>query len=293
MKILAFGEVLFDVYPTSEQLGGAPFNFCAHLSKLGANGYMLSAVGNDRRGKAVLEATNRFSVDSRYVSVHSALPTGICQVSYQNGEPCYDLSMRSAYDEIPLPVESAVQKEAFDVFYFGTLAQRDEVSRRTLHGLLETVDFPTVFFDMNLRQQYYSEEMVKEGLLFSDIIKVNREEYAYVKKILNAEEKADAEFLKELCQTYKIRTVILTLDKDGATVYDTARGLFHQDCDETQLVSAVGAGDSFCACFLYHYLGGASIETALRKATALAGYVVSVEEAIPEYPKELEEILRA
>lgn len=281
MKALAFGEILFDCYPTARKIGGAPFNFCAHLAKLGADCALYGAVGDDELGKEAVSFAEQYGVDTRYLAKHPTLPTGVCRVTYQEGEPCYDLGGFFSYDSIAFQPRAA--EEPYDVFYFGTLALRNEISRKTCEILLEQGKFDTRFFDMNLRQHYYSDELVKWGLSVCNMVKMNRDEYFLVKKISSVTAEEDRLALQEICRIYNIKTAILTLDVDGACVWDEADGFFRVRAQTTRFVSAVGAGDSFCACFLYHYQQGISLPVCLKKASILAGYVVSFEEAIPDY----------
>lgn len=290
MNILSFGEILFDCYPTARKIGGAPLNFSAHLAKLGALVSLYSAVGEDALGQEAISIAKNMGVDTRYLQTVSSFPTGVCNVSYQGKDPAYDLSQISSYDKIALLPE--IFEKTFDLFYFGTLASRDETSENTLKALLGKGKFKQVFFDINLRQHYYSEELVKQGLTCSHIIKMNREEFQYVKKISRITDEDNQTALQKVCERYSVYTAILTLDKDGAVVWDTKQGFFTAPAKESEFVSAVGAGDSFCACFLYHRLKGAAIPHALEKASILSSYVVSCEEAVPAYPHWLKEILR-
>ncbi len=285
MKILAFGEILFDVdvAKNEEILGGAPMNFCSHLSKLGAEGYMFSSVGGDELGKRALMSAEEFNVNTKYV-FESDYPTGICRVTYSGHEPDYDLSMVSAYDNIEVGEEeiSEIEKENFQVFYLGTLAQRNEKSRGSLVKILEKVKFLTVFYDMNLRQNYYTKEIIEQSLYFTDILKINRDEFAFLK------ENGFACSVEDLSQKYNIEKILLTLDKDGALLYDGKTGETLKTAGvKTEAVSSVGAGDSMCACFLYNYLKGEDLQTCLDRANTMAAFVVSRKEAIPEYTKEL------
>lgn len=290
MKILAFGEILFDVDTAKNEsvLGGAPMNFCSHLAKLGADGYMLSAVGDDESGREALGYADKFGVKRDYVFISSE-PTGKCFIKYNNGEPSYDLSMVSAYDHIGITDEiiNKIKSEKFDVFYMGTLAQRNHTSFSSLNKLLSEADFPIVFYDMNLRQNYHTREIIEKSLGACNILKINREEYDFLIKQGYAADK------EELAEKYDIDIVLLTLDKDGAEVYGKKikESIFAEGI-KTEVVSTVGAGDSMCACFLYNLLNGKDAETAIRRANILASYVVSHKEAIPEYTKELLEKIR-
>ncbi len=285
MKILAFGEILFDVDTAKGEsvLGGAPMNFCSHLTKLGAEGYMLSAVGDDELGKTALSMADAFGVKKDFVSI-SEKPTGKCMITYRNGEPSYDLSMMSAYDYIELTDETVqkVADENFDVFYLGTLAQRNEESFASLMKLLSQVKFPTVFYDMNLRQNYYTRQIIEKSLLACNMLKINREEYDF---LVTEGFAADD---KELAEKYDIDIILLTLDKDGARLSGKkVKEEIAVSGIDSQVVSTVGAGDSMCAAFLYNYLRTGDMKASLEKANILASFVVSHKEAIPEYTEEL------
>ena len=286
MKILAFGEILFDVDIAENKsiLGGAPMNFCSHLSKLGAEGYMLSSVGDDELGRIALESAEKFNVNTKYVNINKEYQTGVCRVTYNGAEPDYDLSMISAYDNIEVTDEmlDEMKKEMFDVFYIGTLAQREAVSYGSLKKVLENIGFPVVFYDMNLRQHYYTNEIITNSLHVTDILKINRDEFAFLK------ENGFCKSVEDLSGKYNIEKILLTLDSEGAELYDQktdkvykAKGLSVNE------VSSVGAGDSMCACFLYNYLKGENLQTCLERANIMASFVVSCKEAIPEYTEEI------
>jgi len=291
MKVLAFGEILFDCYPTAQKIGGAPFNFCAHLAKLGDTSTLYSAVGDDELGERALSFAKKYGVDTRYLAKHPTLPTGVCKVTYQNEEPCYDLSGSFSYDSIPF--DASVLSEAYDVFYFGTLALRSEESRKTWKKLLSQGQFQHRFFDVNLRQHYYTDDLIKQGLFACNTVKMNREEFFLVKAISSVTEREPALALEKICQIYNIQTVILTLDSQGACLWDEKQGFFTVPAQKTDFVSAVGAGDSFCACFLHHVMRGHPLPVCLEKASQLAGFVVSCEAAIPAYSPGFLEKLRS
>lgn len=283
MKALAFGEILFDIYPDARKLGGAPINFSAHLASLDCESYIISAVGNDLYGKEAIESIQALNVKTEYISVNEH-STGVCNVTYKNNEPKYDLSCTSAYDYIKCENINRLNEQKFDVFYFGTLAQRSKKSAETLSSVLNAVKFKHIFFDLNLRQHYYNTEMVLEGLKIADIVKVNRNEFEKIKEILNYQGE-NKEFIINFCMEYNIEILLLTLDKEGAVVYDG--NFYYEPCSDCEFVSAVGAGDSFSACFLKNYVSGEPIEKCLRRANILAGYVVGFETAIPPYSEEL------
>ena len=279
MKVLSFGEILFDCYPTKETIGGAPFNVSTYLAALGWDSFLYSAIGQDERGKNAKEVLAKHKVQSDFLQENPNLPTGICRITYRNKEPIYDLSQYSAYDAII--EQNDVYADSFDALYFGTLAQRNETSRKTLQKLIQKGQYDTVFFDMNLRQNYYHASQIEKDLKMASIVKVNREEFSYVKQLALCPDTDIQEECKTICQRYDIATLLVTLDKDGAACYDSHYGFTAVRAVKSKFVSAVGAGDSFSACFLHHFKQGKSPQAAMKKAGLLASYVISARETIP------------
>lgn len=278
VKIAVFGEILWDIFGEEKTIGGAPFNFAAHASRLGAEVGLVSAVGRDELGDAAVTAAKGFGVDTENIARVDA-PTGYCRVTLSDGKPSYELVRGVAYDMIP-PPEGEI---AADAFYFGTLAARSGVSASTLSSLLDG-DYREIFFDINIRQNYYTEELIDASLRRATIFKLSREEMG-VLGFGNDE----VDLCRKVSERYaNLRLVILTLDRDGALVYETATGLIYRSPKPTSpAVSTVGAGDSFSACFLVNYLRGTGIEDSLRRATALSDYVVTQLGAVPDYPAAL------
>lgn len=304
MKILAFGEILFDVFGTSEKLGGAPLNFCADMVKMGAEGYIISAVSNDRLGQNAINSLKNLGVDYSLTNTESLFGTGVCQVALdEDGEPSYNLLEGVAYDHITASDEeiAKINAEEFDVFYFGTLAQRNISSRATLEKILANCSFKKVFFDINIRASFYSNDIIKFGLENADILKINYSECALLCDMGFCStlfpDKSDDEAIKkicrEICENFSIETVIVTLDKDGACAYKHSTEEFCKSRKaESEVVSTVGAGDAFSACFIYNYVSGATLQECIVRANILGDYTVTYLEAIPPYTDELLNIIK-
>lgn len=289
MKVLAFGEVLWDVFPNGKKLGGASMNFAAHMARLGTEAYLYSAVGKDELGDAVFENMDKLGLKKDFVAVNPQKSTGVCNVTLDEyGEPSYDLVFDVAYDNICVSnaeIES-INRHKFDVLYFGSLAQRNGISANTLKEITESCSFKEVFCDINIRQNYYSKELIEDCFRRSTIIKVNRDELELVKLlgIVSSELKTMEEACEVLCGKFNLKVVIVTLDSDGAAAYSyNEKTLYMSERQPANLVSAVGAGDSFSACFLYNYLSGKDVKICIDRANILGAYVVGFEEAIPEY----------
>lgn len=293
MKALVFGEVLWDVFAEDKKPGGAPMNFCAHISRLGAEGYMLTSVGKDELGDAILCIMDSYGMPKDYVKVNDAKPTGTCNVTLdEQGQPSYDLVMDTAYDNITVSNEDlqAIDSHKFDVLYFGSLALRNKVSFEALNSVINNCSFSEIFCDINIRQNYYSKALIEDCFNKSTIIKINRDELQLVKdmKLVNSDCMSIEDVCRSLCRKYDLKVVTVTLDSDGAVAYSRSEDrLYTAQLQKATLVSAVGAGDSFSACFMYNYMCGVDIPSCIERANILGAYVVGFEEAIPAYSDEI------
>ncbi len=282
MKVLSFGELLWDVYPEKKVIGGAALNFSAHLVKNGVEAHVYTAVGQDELGKEAIEICKGLKLDTKYIH---CVPkdTGVSMVTVKDGSADFDIIMDSAMDHIPyVPVT-----EYYDAFYFGTLAQRCPESRKSLWKVLEGGNFGEVYLDINIRQTYYSKELLEKCLPVATILKVSREEVGVLKETGICMAEGYENIARDLCAKYpKIGVVIITLDADGAFVYEKESGkALYSEKPNCTVVSAVGGGDSFSGAFLASYLKGEGIEAALKRASKVSAYVVTQIDAVPEYPE--------
>ncbi|MBQ8525576.1 MAG: hypothetical protein IJ460_02485 [Clostridia bacterium] len=294
MSVYVFGEILWDVYPDNKVIGGAPFNFSAHLSSLGIKSYLVSAVGEDDLGRETLECVSVKNVDGTYVKL-SEKPTGVCNVTLNDAKiPSYTLVEEVAYDYISVSDEdiSCINLSDSKSLYIGTLAMRSKISENTAKKLVSSCKWDNIFFDVNIRQHFYCREIIEYGLNVCNILKFSREEaYIFSETGLSEYDGTEAS-LRELCndlaRRYNIEYILLTLDKDGAAVYirENDEFVFSEKTD-CKVVSTVGAGDSFFAAYINAYLKGESVEKCLSDAIVLSGYVVGHVEAVPVYSKEL------
>lgn len=286
--VLSFGEILWDLFPESKVIGGAPFNFAAHLAKLGADVSFVSAVGADELGDEAIACMKSLGIKSDCTTRHPLYKTGYCKVTLQDGTPSYDLAWNVAYDHIPLP---AALPDSVDAIYFGTLASRASESFLNLTVLTELVKAKEVFFDVNIRGNDWSAMLIMTLMTQTTVLKFSREEAPVLAGILELENSDDmctavCERLVELCPNLK--QILVTLDKDGAFVFDAqTMQKTYAPKPQNKVVSTVGAGDSFSACYVYNYLEGCDIPTCLERASALSDYVVTQLGAVPEYTDEL------
>lgn len=286
MNVLAFGEILWDVYPNRKCLGGAPLNFAAHLARHGEQSFMLSAVGDDNLGAEALAQVRQWSVSAEYIAELPEKQTGCCLVTLDERlVPSYNLLQDVAYDHISCDALSG----EFDVLYFGTLALRSEANCRTLKKLLAERHFKEVFVDVNIRPPFYSAETVRFAMENATMLKVSDEELPVICHILGVDSaigyEAAAKLLADIFPN--LSCVIMTLGEKGAYVYACEDDVSCQrDGEAVEVRSTVGAGDSFSAAFLAKYLQGNALDVCLNHAVKVAAFVVSEYAAVPDYTVE-------
>ncbi len=284
MKILSFGDIIWDVYPDKACIGGALLNFSAHVAKSGADSFLMSAVGDDKLGEDALEKLKNFKVNTKYVSVDKTRQTGQCRVTLdENAVPTFRLLDDVAYDNIILPKEALA--EHFDAIAFGSVPIRHTQNAQTLSCLIKNGNAGKVYCDVNLRAPFYTKDTADFCLKNSDILKVSETELEYViVDILGQEMNGYDEALSLLSNAYKnIELVLLTCGEEGAYAYLTKeKRSYFCPPKKVDVVSTVGAGDSFGAAFLVEFLSGKDIPCCLEAATERAAYVVSHMDAVPE-----------
>lgn len=282
MKLLSFGEILWDVYPDRKYIGGAPLNFAAHFSRHSGDAYMLSALGDDELGRDALNVLRNWGISVNYVS-KSEHPTGRCLVTLdENSLPAYSLVENVAWDNIT----AENLDEEFDVLYFGTLALRDVKNIKTLKKVLKK-EYREIFCDVNLRPPFYSKESVNFVFENATIVKISDEELPKVLAFVGIDEDDCGKVCFEIERKFpNIKIVIITLGQKGAVAYDGSK-MFRVPAIPCEVVSTVGAGDSFSASFLWKYMSGETVEESLIHASKIASFVVSQYDAVPEYGEDL------
>lgn len=284
--IVGLGEILWDVLPEGKKLGGAPANFAYHASQFGMNGLAVSAIGRDSLGDEILDQLSGKNLHYQLEKVE--FPTGTVQVTLdKNGIPNYDICQGVAYDNIPwTPDMEAIAKETQAVC-FGTLAQRDAVSRSTILQFLDTMPVDSVkIYDINLRQHWYSKEIIEDSLQRSTILKINDEELVVVREMMGQQALDTVEFCRYLLDTYALKLVILTCGVEGSYVV-TANECLFQGTPKVEVADTVGAGDSFTSAFCVAYLKQLPLAQAHKLAVDVSAYVCTQSGAMPELPAEL------
>ena len=288
-KILAFGEIIWDVYPDASAIGGAALNFAAHVTASGGAAYLFSAVGEDSLGDKAIDEISGFGINTSFIK-RSDRQTGRCDVSLdKNGVPSFKVIEDTAYDNIRITERDIAEIRAIspDVLYFGTLIQRGEVSRASLARLISECSFGEIVCDINLRKNCYDRDSAQLCLKKATILKLSDEEEPLLRELglYRVEGDSHAAIARAICESYKnVRTVLLTLGGNGSFIYESETGEhFYVAAKPARVASTVGAGDSYVAAFLVSYLSGAGLKRSAELASTVSGYVVAHTEAVPSY----------
>ena len=278
--VVGIGELLWDMLPTGKKAGGAPINFVYHASRLGAEGYAISAVGDDELGHEILKELDNNSI--QYLIEKVPYPTGTVQVTLQNGIPDYVINERVAWDHLS-PTSNAIDlAERADAICFGTLGQRSAQSRETIQAILSFApDEAYRCFDINLRQHYYTKELIEESLYLANVFKINDAELAVLRDMFRLEG-TDKEVAKWFIERYNLRMLVLTAGASYSTIY-TVKEESTLQTPEVQVADTVGAGDAFSGALIISLLKGASLKEAHEFAVKTAAYVCTKEGAWPAY----------
>lgn len=279
-KIVGIGEILWDMLPQGKQLGGAPANFAYHVCRLGGNGWAVSAVSDDPLGNEIKTVLSGKNLHTSLAEVDA--PTGTVQVTLDDaGVPSYDITENVAWDNIPFTSSLEDLAEDTEAVCFGTLAQRSETSRNTIMKFISCMPEGSLkVYDINLRQHYYSEEIIRTSLAVADILKINDEELETVSELFSLDGN-QADRCRILMDMFSLRLVILTKGSKGSDVI-TAECLHSVVPQKIKVADTVGAGDAFTAAFIVSFLRGEPVEEAHRKAGEVSSYVCTKSGAMPE-----------
>lgn len=292
MNVLAFGEILWDIIEGQPHLGGAPLNFISHMAQYGARSFIISRVGQDKLGKAALQETEHYGVDTSLVQLDERYETGTVDVTLINGQPDYIIKENVAYDYIEYNgIESKLYAMEFDLLYFGSLAQRKPVSADTLKTLTATHRFKHIFYDVNLRKNGYTKMIIMNSLRLCDILKLNMEEVSELSELLFDDLIISTrQFCDLISEIYLIPIIVITAAEKGCYVFER-RNLVHLPGQKIELQDAVGAGDAFSASFMYEYLKHGNVIAAATRANKIGAFVASQKGPIPVYTSEILKIL--
>ena len=286
--VVGMGEALWDVLPEGKKLGGAPANFAYHVSQFGLDSCVVSAVGDDPLGHEIIENFTSKGLNQHIAEV--PYPTGTVQVEIDPaGIPQYDIKENVAWDNIPFTESlEAIARETRAVC-FGSLAQRNVVSRDTIGRFLDAMpksNDTLVVFDVNLRQGFYNKEILCRSMERCNILKINDEELVTVSRLFGYPGIDLQDKCWILLGKYNLKTLILTCGINGSYVF-TPGNVSFQPTPKVEVEDTVGAGDSFTAAFIASILKGRSVADAHSRAVQTSAYVCTRKGAMPQLPSEL------
>ena len=284
--IVGLGEALWDVLPDGKKLGGAPANFAYHAAQFGLDTIAISALGEDKLAEETIEALKEHHLN--YLMPRVPYPTGTVQVTLTGeGIPTYDIKENVAWDNIPFNDEMMEIAKNARAVCFGSLAQRNVVSRENIHKFLDaTPDDCVKIFDINLRQQFYTKEVIKESLKRCNILKINDEELVLIGRMfgypgLDIENKCWL-----ILGKYNLDMLVLTCGTNGSYVFTPGQMSF-QETPKVEVADTVGAGDSFTGSFCASILNGKPVPEAHKTAVQVSAFVCTQNGAMPTYPDTL------
>jgi fructokinase len=286
-KIVGIGELLWDLLPAGKVRGGAPANFAYHAHALGAKGSLITRVGSDALGRDLINELHALGLPTETVQVHGAAPTGTVTVKLlAGGQPQFTVNDGVAWDRIELAAPALNDVAAADAVCFGSLAQRNNPSRSTIQKLVAAAPASALkIFDINLRQNYYTREIIEQSFALANILKLNDGELPMVAAMCGLSGTPEKQ-LQQLAQRFHLRLVAFTRGAQGSLLYSEGEWFDHPGVRAT-IKDTVGAGDSFTAALTVGLLAKMPLPEINQHANELAAFVCSQAGATPPLPENL------
>ena len=286
LSIAGVGEALWDVFQHNEEFGGAPANFVSHCSMLGERGYLVSALGSDHRGQLAVQHLTELGVDIEHCVTIDGVETGVSSISLDSkGDAKYEIRENVAWDRVCYDSNLYPFFQSLHAICFGTLGQRTvKAHLETMKMLSATKRECVKFFDLNLRQDFYTMEVISQSLIHSNIVKLNEDELGVLSK-LSPVKGSDEAIVDDLIKRFKINLVALTLGERGSVLM-SQEGRYVEGACSVEVVDTVGAGDAFSAVMVIGYLRDWSLSRISRAANGLGGFVCSKPGATPRLSRD-------
>ena len=280
-KITAIGEILFDIYPKTKNLGGAPLNFLYHVYKLTGEGNIISRVGNDILGDKAIKFLNSSGISTSYIQIDHLHPTGVANVKLnKNKVPTFRIDEGRAYDFIENveKVNQLINKRT-DCLYFGSLAQRSKVTKNTIQSLFgKRIKY---FCDLNIRQNFYTKEVIKKSLQNTYALKINLDELKLINKLLLGERFFLEKAANKVLEKFNIELLAVTKGDEG-TVLLSPNETDEYEITPSKIVDTLGAGDAFAAVFCIGYLRKWELSKTNKLANEFAAEICKIKGALPK-----------
>ena len=280
-NITAIGEILFDVYANKKTLGGAPFNFIYHIINLTGKGNFVSRIGEDDFGNEILSILKERNISTGFIQIDEVRPTGIAKpILNEKKIPEWVIETERAYDFIGFDSEiSHLINKQTDCLYFGTLAQRNEVSRRTIQSFFSNqIKF---FCDLNIRQNFYTKEILNKSLFAADVLKINTDELQIINNELFRNGNSLSDLPKKLINDFNIELLCLTKGEEGAELF-TKEEHNALRIKAEKIVDTVGAGDAYASILCIGFLQKWELKKINETASCFANEILKVNGALPD-----------
>lgn len=288
--VVGIGEVLWDILVKEGRyiLGGAPLNFAYHTKQFGCNSLVISAIGDDDLGRQIEASLQQKQLP--YYLAYVLQETGVVHVEMTDGIPRYDIVNNKAWDYIPLTEELLSIASETKAVCFGSLAQRNAVSRATIYAFLDAIPADSLrIYDINLRLDWYSKEIIATSLNKANVFKINDEELVVFQELFDYVGMTHEETCRRIMQEYGLKLLILTCGADGSYVFSESEMSF-LPTNKVKVIDTVGAGDSFTASFIASVLNGKSLRDAHLIAVNVSAYVCTQSGATPVIPETLKDL---
>lgn len=285
-KVAGIGELLWDLLPDGKKFGGAPANFAFHAQSLGAESSIVSSVGNDDLGKEILNFFKSLSLNSEHVEVNPLKQTGLVNVTLTDGIPEYEIKTDVAWDYIQWTKQLEKLAGSVDAVCFGSLAQRSDVSHQTILKFLKATRSDCLrIFDINLRQDFFTCQIITSSLEMASILKLNDEELPVVAGFFSLKG-SESVILEQLINQFDLQLIALTKGKKGSLLKTKTEESF-LEVPEIKVKDTVGAGDAFTAALIMAKLNDKTIEEMHKFANEVASFVCTCDGATPVLPEYL------
>lgn len=285
--ILGVGELLWDILPAGKQLGGAPANFAYHAQALGAEALVVSRVGADPLGREILDRFRALGLRTDGITVTSDVPTGTVSVALDElGKPTFTIHENVAWDFLEAGASVLRDAARADAICFGSLAQRNPVARAAIRAVLAAAPPAALrIFDINLRQHYWSPNLIEESLHTADVLKLNDDELLVVAKIFGLSGN-EGDQMRQLAERFRLKALALTKGANGSSLL-VGTELSRRPGSKLTIADTIGAGDSYTAALALGLLAGHSPAAILESAHRVADYVCTQPGAMPPVPQAL------
>jgi fructokinase len=281
-KVVGLGEVLWDLFPGRSCLGGAPANFAYITTLMGDQGIVASRVGEDSRGIEALRRLEELGLNIDHVQTDREHPTGTVDVHVdENGQPRFEIAQPVAWDHLQWTLDWQHLSDTADAICFGSLAQRSPTSRETIRRFLKATSSGTLkIFDVNLRQSFYSSEILGDSMKLADIVKLNDDELPKIMSLSGLPYKDELSSARRLIEEYKLELISITRGGRGSLLVAANNSTEHPGF-KVQVADTVGSGDAFTAGLVHEYLHGASLDLMNEVANLVGAWVASEVGAMP------------